>query len=345
MMPDDFAMTDTAMAAPQSSHSHSTQAPKLKQPSYLIAYLQKSELFSNTTDNRKNKENSNNDTPKIVSKSNGSSLHSSRGSLHDRHHEDEDEDEKDDENEDEKDHYEEITESARSARNSLLVEQFWANTQLHLAHDSSDDAADDEEGLEDDDDDGYDDFDSDSYQDPDELTNLPYKSPAVYQLPGSGNGNKFRTLVRNGPVGSAEGEAQRFVVIKRRSFRGAGLYPEEMVDVDVEMGGCVVLGDEENNNDNRNRNNVKGGKDEDGDEDEDEDERLEGEVEVMWSEDGEEFWLVRDPAENGGIGKETSWVSKEWFILRRKMMGKGQAGRGGEGEKQRVELRVPMETD
>ncbi|KAF3315463.1 hypothetical protein TWF173_003383 [Orbilia oligospora] len=205
MMPDDFAMTDTAMAAPQSSHSHSTQAPKLKQPSYLIAYLQKSELFSNT-DNRKNKENSNNDTPKIVSKSNGSSLHSSRGSLHDRHHEDEDED---DENEDEKDHYEEITESARSARNSLLVEQFWANTQLHLAHDSSDDAADDEEGLEDDDDDGYDDFDSDSYQDPDELTNLPYKSPAVYQLPGSGNGNKFRTLVRNGPVGSAEGEAQR----------------------------------------------------------------------------------------------------------------------------------------
>ncbi|KAK6516418.1 hypothetical protein TWF506_006327 [Arthrobotrys conoides] len=317
MMTDDFAMTDTTVAPP-SSHSHSTQAPKLKQPSYLIAYLQKSELFSNTSD-KKSKEIA--DTPKVLSKkSNGSSLHSSsRGSLHDH-------------DEDQKDHYDGTTETVRSARNSLLVEQFWANTQLHLTHDSSDDAVDDEDGLEEEEDDDYDDeSDSDSYQDPDELTNLPYKSPAVYQLPGSGNGNKFRTLVRDGPVGSAEGEFQRFVVIKRRSFRGAGLYPGEMVDVDVEMGGCVVLGDDDDDDAGN------------GGEGNDEDERLEGEVEVMWSEDGEEFWLVRNPAEDGGIGKETSWVSKEWFILRRKMMGRAQAGRGG--EKERVELRVTMETD
>ncbi|RVD81008.1 uncharacterized protein DFL_008888 [Arthrobotrys flagrans] len=285
---------------PQSSHPHSTQAPRLK-PSYLIAYLQKSELFSHPSDGK-------NETPRFPPTSNGSSLHSSRGSLHDH---------------DDEEHYEN-PESARSARNSLMVEQFWTNAQLHLTtQDSSDDAADEEEGLEDDDDyDGFD--DSDSYQDPDELTNLPYKSPAVYQLPGSGNGNKFRTLVRDGPVGSVEGEFQRFVVIKRRSFRGAGLYPGEMVDVDVEMSGCVVLDD---------------GVDEHrGEGDDDEDERLEGEVEVMWSEDGEEFWLVRNPAADGGIGKETSWVSKEWFMLRRKMMGK-QAGRAGE----RLELRVAME--
>ncbi|KAK6357443.1 hypothetical protein TWF718_001754 [Orbilia javanica] len=337
MMADDLAMMDPTVP-PQSSNSHSTQLPKLKQPSYLIAYLQKSELFSNNPERK-------NETPaKFASKSNGSSLHSSRGSLHDHDHghdrrgqqeEEQEEPESKLEGEGEEEgesHYENL-ESARSARNSLIVEQFWANTQLHLAtgHDSSDDAAEDEGGLEDDDD--YDESDSDSYQDPDELTNLPYKSPAVYQLPGSGNGNKFRTLVRDGPVGSVEGEFQRFVVIKRRSFRGAGLYPGDMVDVDVEMSGCVVLDDDDGTVDGRK------GCDND---DSEEDERLEGEVEVMWSEDGEEFWLVRNPAADGGIGKETSWVSKEWFMLRRKMMGKGQAGQG-RGEK--VQLRVPMETD
>ncbi|KAK6536138.1 hypothetical protein TWF281_000385 [Arthrobotrys megalospora] len=305
-MADDLAMTDPTVLPPP---SHSTQPPKLKQPSYLIAYLQKSELFSNSDKKKNNNNNNNNEPSKFLTKktslSNGSSLHSSRGSL-------------DDEDDDEQ---HESPRSAHSTRNSLMVEQFWANTGLTTDF-SSDDAADDE-GLEDDDE--YDEEDSDEYQDPDELTNLPYKSPAVYQLPGSGNGNKFRTLVRDGPVGSVQGEFQRFVVIKRRSFRGAGLYPGEMVGVDVEMGGCIALYD------------VDGGKDDGGDDNE----RLEGEVEVMWSDDGEEFWLVRNPTEDGEIGKETSWVPKEWFLLRRRMMEKAQTGKN----KEKVQLRVAMEED
>ncbi|KAK6509139.1 hypothetical protein TWF481_003902 [Arthrobotrys musiformis] len=303
MMTDDLTMTDSTPSHP------AQQPPKIKPPSYLIAYLQKSELFTNNNSNNNNNNPETKFPPKEISVSNNSSLENSRDSLHDHEHRLDDD-----------------GNTAVSGRNSL-VEQFWADTHLH--HYSSDgtgdeDIEDDEESDEDLEDLG----DSDSYQDPDELTNLPYKSPAVYQLPGLGNVNKFRTLVRNGPVGSLEGELQRFVVIKRRSFRGAGLYPGEMVDVDVEMSGCVVLDDDQVVGDGH---------------DEDDEERLEGEVEVMWSEDGEEFWLVRDPAEDGGIGKETSWVPREWFLLRRKMMtmGKGQPGK----ERERVELRVAMEED
>ncbi|KAK6362912.1 hypothetical protein TWF730_000364 [Orbilia blumenaviensis] len=299
-MAEDFTMTDTAIPPPS---SHTPAAPKLPHHSYLLAYLQKCELAETYTDKKKNFKGEIPTFPPRISVSNGSSLHSSRDSL-DNHGAD--------------DNYED-PESARSARNSLMLGEFWAKN--NLTHDSSDDAA-DNEGLEDDYDDYDDDDDSDSYQDPDELTNLPYKSPAVFELPGSGNGNKYRTLVRDGPFGSVEGQDQRFVVIKRRSFRGAGLYPGDMVDMDVEMGGCVVLDDVE-------------------EEDYEDHERLEGEVEVMWSENGEEFWLVRNPAADGGIGRETSWVSKEWFMLRRKMMGKGQSAK----DKERVELRVAMEED
>ncbi|KAF3930903.1 hypothetical protein ABW19_dt0206301 [Dactylella cylindrospora] len=175
--------------------------------------------------------------------------------------------------------------------------------------------------VDEDDYDDYDDDDEDYGVDPDDLTNLPYKSPAVYQLPGSGNGNKFRTLVRDGPVGSAQGENERFVVIGKRSFRGAGLWPGELVGVVVpEVDGMEV--------------DIDAGSD-----DEDE-ERLDGEVEVMWADDGEEFWLVRDPMEDGSIGRETSWVSKEWFLEKRKAARDGKAtGR------QTVELRVMMEED
>ncbi|KAK6538107.1 hypothetical protein TWF694_010990 [Orbilia ellipsospora] len=159
--------------------------------------------------------------------------------------------------------------------------------------------------------------------DPDELTNLPYKSPAVYQLPGSGNGNKFRTLVRDGPLGSVQGENQRFVVIGKRSFRGAGLWPRKLVGVDVDL----EMGEEFDSDED------------DGDEEE---AGLEGEVEVMWSDDGEEFWLVRDPVEGGGIGRETSWVSKDWFARRRRALSRSVTRYD---EREKVELRVTMEED
>ncbi|KAF3926301.1 hypothetical protein AA313_de0200242 [Arthrobotrys entomopaga] len=176
----------------------------------------------------------------------------------------------------------------------------------------------------------YDESESESEVDPDELTNLPYKSPAVYKLPGSGNGNKFRTLVRDGPLGSVQGENQRFVVIGKRSFRGAGLWPGRLVGVDVDVDLEMEM-------------EMDGG---DVDNDEEEEVGLEGEVEVMWSDDGEEFWLVRDPVEDGGIGRNTSWVSKDWFARRRRrVLSRHATGHDDYDNKERVELRVTMEED
>ncbi|KAF3916747.1 hypothetical protein ABW20_dc0107281 [Dactylellina cionopaga] len=295
-------MTDTSTTNSTSTTTNPTSSSptaedlrKLKRTSYLLSYLQKSELFAS--------QNGEKDIPKFlsfpndvtdlnVSLSRGSSL---RSSISD---------------EGEREYRFENEAYNRSIRNNNNGNDYQNGER---EYDETEDW--DEDGDED---------GEESEVDPDDLTNLPYKSPAVYQLPGSGNGNKFRTLVRDGPVGSVLGESERFVVIGKRSFRGAGLWPGELVEVDVEMGGVTE-------------------EEEEGEEEYDEEEiGFEGEVEVMWSDDGEEFWLVRDPAEDGSIGKETSWVCKDWFVSRSKKLSRGQVKDNG---KQKIELRVSMEED
>ncbi|EPS42235.1 hypothetical protein H072_3788 [Dactylellina haptotyla CBS 200.50] len=288
---------------------------RLKNTSYLLSYLQKSEHFSRATGTDADVPNFfavPKDVRLHVNLSTGSSNRSSLSDDGEREY------------------------RFESEEYNAHIREGYSNVNAVIREDNQEDleVEGEEEEWEQDWEDTFDNdeegSDDESDIDPDELTNLPYKSPAVYQLPGSGNGNRFRTLVRDGPVGCVQGENQRFVVIGKRSFRGAGLWPGELVQVDVEMGG-VLEEDETMEEDD--------GSEEDGT-------ALEGEVEVMWSDDGEEFWLVRDPAEDGGIGKETSWVSKEWFVTRQKalvMSGSKTQVKGGNQE--RVELRVAMEED
>ncbi|KAF3912049.1 hypothetical protein ABW21_db0201697 [Orbilia brochopaga] len=224
--------------------------------------------------------------------------------------------------------------SDEDARPSLYDYHITATASTHTnSHRDDNEATLDEPGESQHDGDDEDD-DLGDEEDPDDLTNLPYKSPPVYQLPGFGNSNKFRTIVRDGPVGTALGENERFVVIGKRSFRGAGLYPRALVydDADVEMQGTsddIVADNSEN------REEVATEEDK-----EQEDEVFEGEVEVMCSSDGEEFLLVRNPTEDGSIGRDTSWVAKEWFLGKKNRRANGSAEKG---EDVKVDLRVPME--
>ncbi|KAJ6259839.1 hypothetical protein Dda_5481 [Drechslerella dactyloides] len=208
-----------------------------------------------------------------------------------------------------------------------------ANVNRTLQNDDDDaDVSEEPAELPDED---YDDEDEDlsDEEDPDELTNLPYKSPAVYQLPGPGNGSKFRTLVRDGPLGTAEGEAQRFVVIGKRSFRGAGLYPRDLV-----REAAATAAAAENDEDDVEMQGVDDGNEDFSAEDEEDYEAFEGEVELMCSAGGEQFWLVRDPTDDGSVGQKTSWVAKEWFL---ELMRRRAARR----KEVKVDLRVAMEED
>jgi len=129
-------------------------------------------------------------------------------------------------------------------------------------------------------------------------------------------------------MGTPEGSDERYVVIAKRSFRGAGPWrvrgdvlvisgKRDVEQMNNERVKTIVQGDDEemfdvNADDSRESDDEDGDQHEDEDEDEEEDK--DGEVEIMWDTDGSRYQLMRDPPEEfGDIRKETHWVNTRYF--------------------------------
>lgn len=138
--------------------------------------------------------------------------------------------------------------------------------------------------------------------------------------------HQFRTIVRDGPIGTPEGLEERYVVIAKRSFRGAGPWRMRGEIIVIHGRSEAGPGVEKQNkmNDQREDHEMLDAdgdvddteqdesEDENGNGNEDEDE--DGEVEIMWDVDGSRYQLMRDPPmESDELRRETHWVNTQYF--------------------------------